>query len=66
MIREKLSDEKIGDRIEKDLRHNIYPHGGSRIFIDGEAGDRVLLIDTYHTKEFAEYIKECTIKYFES
>lgn len=62
-MNKKLSKSEILER-KKDFTHNIYDHGGSRIFIDGESGDRQLLVDTYYTKEFAEYIGKCTREYF--
>lgn len=48
-----------------DYKFEQYNHGGSRIFIDGESGDRELLVDTYYDKDFAEYTNECTRQYFE-
>lgn len=59
----KPTKQEIKDRLD-DFRHNIYDHGGSRIFIDGESGDRKLLVDTYYTKDFAEYIEQCVKEYF--
>jgi hypothetical protein len=48
----------------KKLIINQYEHGGARIYIDGESGERLLLADTYHTPEFALYIYDCIVKYF--
>ena len=59
----KMTKEQITER-PKDFTHNKYEHGGSRIFIDGESGDRQLIVDTYYDREFAEYIEKCTRDYF--
>lgn len=59
----RITKEQISKR-RKDFTHNIYKHGGSRIFIDGEAGNRQLLVDTYYDREFAEYIEKCVRDYF--
>ncbi|MFP4369251.1 MAG: hypothetical protein ACLFR2_06715 [Candidatus Kapaibacterium sp.] len=48
----------------KDLTQYKYEHGGSRIFVDGEVGDRQLLVDTYYDTDFAEHIEKCTREYF--
>lgn len=64
MAKDKPTKQQIKDRA-KDLVHNIYEHGGSRIFVDGESGERCLLVDTYYTKEFAEYIEKCIRQFFE-
>lgn len=47
-----------------DYTFDQYDHGGSRIYIDGESGERQLLVDTYYDKEFAEYIDRCVQAYF--
>lgn len=60
----KITKKQIQGR-KKDFTHNIYPYGGSRIFIDGESGDRCLLVDTYYDVEFAQYLEECVKKYFD-
>ena len=62
-MKDRLTKEEISQR-PQDLVHNKYDHGGSRIFIDGESGDRQLLVDTYYDKDFAEYIEQCVRKYF--
>ena len=62
-MKDKMSKKQIEER-SNDFVHNIYPHGGSRIFINGDSGDRQLIVDTYYDKEFAEYIEECVRKYF--
>ena len=37
-----------------ELKQMIYEHGGSRIYLhDGNDNNRNLLMDTYHTEEFA-------------
>ena len=59
----RITKEQISQRA-KDFTHNKYEHGGSRIFIDGESGDRELLVDTYYDREFAEYIEKCVRDYF--
>ena len=59
----KMTKEQIAKRV-KDFTHNKYDHGGSRIFIDGESGDRQLIVDTYYNRIFAEYIEKCTREYF--
>ena len=59
----KITKEEIGRRKE-DYKATQYEHGGSRIFIDGEAGDRQLLVDTYYNAEFAQYIDLCVQRYF--
>ena len=59
----RITKEQITQRA-KDFTHNKYEHGGSRIFIDGESGDRELLVDTYYDREFAEYIEKCVRDYF--
>lgn len=61
----KLTKEQIAKRLT-DLIHNKYEHGGSRVFINGESGDRQLLVDTYYDCEFADYIEKCTREYFSS
>ena len=63
MEKENMTKEEIEKR-GKDFTHNIYEHGGSRIYIDGESGDRQLLIDSYYSKEFAEYIEQCVKEFF--
>jgi len=63
-MKDKMTKEQITQR-PKDFTHNKYEHGGSRIFIDGESGDRQLIVDTYYDREFAEYIEKCTREYFE-
>lgn len=60
----RITKEQITKR-RKDLTHNIYKHGGSRIFLDGEAGNRQLLVDTYYDQEFAEYLDKCVRDYFD-
>ena len=59
----KLRKEEITKR-PKDYTFNQYDHGGSRIYIHGESGDRELIVDTYYDKDFAEYINKCTKEYF--
>jgi hypothetical protein len=48
-----------------ELKQTIYPHGGSRIWLDID-GERKLLVDTFTTKEFAEaarkFVEEWLIK----
>ena len=60
----RITKEQISKR-HKDFTHIIYKHGGSRIFIDGEAGNRQLLVDTYYDREFAEYIDKSVRDYFD-
>lgn len=62
-MKDKLTKQQISQRGD-DFVHNIYKHGGSRIYIDGESGDRQLLVDTYYDEEFAEYIETCVKEYF--
>lgn len=62
-MKERKTKEQI-KAAESRYTNDIYPHGGSRCFIDGEAGERCLLVDTYYDKEFAEYINKCVKKYF--
>ena len=62
-MKDKMTKEQIAER-PKDFTHNKYKHGGSRIFVDGESGDRQLIVDTYYDREFAEYIEKCTRDYF--
>lgn len=64
MSRNKLTRQQIKDR-KKDYRFEKYHHGGSRIYINGEAGDRELLVDTYYSEAFSEYIDKCVREYFE-
>lgn len=46
------------------IKQNIYNHGGSRIWREDEAGRRDLLVDTYHTEEFAEDVRRFTEEWF--
>jgi hypothetical protein len=62
-MKEKMTKDQIAQR-PKDFTHNKYNHGGSRIFVDGESGDRQLLVDTYYDHEFAEYLEGCIRHYF--
>jgi len=62
-MKDKMKKEQITQR-PKDFTHNKYEHGGSRIYINGESGDRQLIVDTYFDKEFAEHIEKCTREYF--
>lgn len=59
----KLNIEWIKNR-KADYKFNLYKHGGSRIFIDGDSGDRQLMVDTYLDADFANYINDCTRSYF--
>lgn len=34
------------------------------MYIDGESGDRQLIVDTYLDKEFSDYLEKCVRKYF--
>lgn len=59
-----LSKEEIKERIG-GWTFNQYYHGGSRIYIDNESDGRILLVDTYYDADFAKYINECALKYFQ-
>jgi hypothetical protein len=59
----KLDIDKIKSRKE-DYKFNLYKHGGSRSYIDGDSGDRQLMVDTYLDADFAKYIDNCTRSYF--
>jgi len=37
-----------------EIIQTLYSHGGSRIYSHADDGSRTLLLDTYHTKEFAK------------
>jgi len=63
-MKNKMTKKQIAQRSE-DFTHYKWEHGGSRIFINGESGDRQLLVDTYYKREFAEYIERCVRDYFE-
>jgi hypothetical protein len=39
-----------------NLRISQYEHGGSRIYLNDESGESKLLVDTYATTEFSEWI----------
>lgn len=58
-----MNKEQLKNR-KNDYIFNQYDRGGSRIYINGEAGDRQLLVDTFYDKDFAEYINKCTKEYF--
>ena len=49
-----------------DWKYQQYKHGGSRMFFDGESGERQLIVDTYYTEEFAAYINKAARGYFEA
>jgi len=63
MGKNKISKEEIKKR-SSDYRYNQYTHGGSRIYIDGESGDRQLIVDTYYDEDFAKFINEKVQEYF--
>ena len=46
-----------------EIKQSIYDHGGSRIWREPD-GRRDLLVDTYHTREFAEAVRDFTDKWF--
>ena len=58
-----MNKEQITEKM-KDCKTDFYDNGGSRTFIDGEAGHRQLIVDTYLDKEFAKYIEKCVREYF--
>ncbi|MCO5250754.1 MAG: hypothetical protein M9949_04945 [Candidatus Kapabacteria bacterium] len=62
-MKTKLTRQQIAER-QNDFKHNIYEHGGSRMFIDGDSGDRELLVDTYYDEDFALYVEKCVREYF--
>jgi len=43
-----------------DLRQTVYPHGGSRIWVEEPDGSRNLIADTYTTAEYAEAVRDFT------
>jgi hypothetical protein len=43
---------------EKFLKRTIYPHGGSRIWLEDASGHRELLADTYEPKEISDIVFE--------
>jgi len=59
-----MTKEEISRRFPVDYRFTVYHHGGSRMCIDGESGDRQLLVDTYLDEDFANYINKCATGYF--
>ncbi len=61
----KMMDAETIKGRRKDYTYNQYPHGGSRIYIDGGAGDRQLLVDTHYDEAFAKYIDGCVRDYFD-
>lgn len=63
-MKDKLTKQEIAQR-PQDFIHNKYDQGGSRMFVNGESGDRQLLVDTYYDSDFAEYLEECIRTYFE-
>jgi hypothetical protein len=63
-MEKKLTIEEIRSR-PNGYKYNQYDHGGSRIYADGDSGDRQLLVDTYYDEAFAKYIDECVRKYFQ-
>jgi len=46
-----------------DLRQTVYPHGGSRIWVEEPDGSRNLIADTYTTAEYAEAVRDFTEKW---
>ena len=54
------------EKISKNLKFNQYEHGGSRIYYEDkkELNHKELLVDTFYTKHFAEYILNCVKDYF--
>ena len=63
-MKDKITREEVAQRMQKGWTFNQYPHGGSRSFIEGESGDRHLIIDTYYNSAFAEYMDDCAKNYF--
>lgn len=62
-LREVERDCKPESQVDENVmcvKQILYEHGGSRIYIENEKTHRGLLVDTYHTKEFAVAIKEFT------
>ena len=61
----KETDRESGqvENIVMRIKHNIYDHGGSRLYVEDEKGNRNLIVDTYHTKEYALAIREFTEKW---
>jgi len=63
-MKDKITREEVAQRMLNDWKFNQYDHGGSRSYIDGESGDRQLIIDTYYNSTFAEYMDDCAKNYF--
>lgn len=40
------------------LKHNVYKHGGSRLFLENGDKPRIPLVDTYHTEKFAVAVRD--------
>jgi len=59
------SDRESGqvENIFMRIKHNIYDHGGSKLYTEDKKGNRNLIVDTYHTKEYAIAIREFTEKW---
>ena len=48
----------------QELKQVIYDHGGSRIYLaEKDDSDRELLVDTYHTEEFAIAVRDFVSKW---
>jgi len=59
-----MTREEIAQRLPNGWKFTQYHHGGSRVCIDGESGERQLLVDTYLDEDFAGYMNECARAYF--
>jgi len=63
-MKDKITREEVAKRMLNDWKFNRYNHGGSRSYIDGQSGDRQLMVDTYYDSTFAEYMDDCAKSYF--
>ena len=63
-----MSEKQTAEGVRVDaevmrIKHDIYDHGGSRLYTEDDKGNRNLIVDTYHTKESALAIREFTEKW---
>ena len=52
------------DNSKRLVKQSIYPHGGSRIWVEHSDGERELIADTYQDKAFAEAVKKLADEWY--